>query len=814
MVPSERAIEQAIESLDPTSFQQLAEAYLAIEYPNRFARQMILGRNSRGATTAGWPDAYVVMSDGRIDALEATADTANWTRHLDSDLRKAAALSGSGLGGFAFVTSARTPRPATLTSRQEQLSKLGVDSARQTFVFRQTLVSDLCSGRFAQIWASILKLPVSSHPFSGLRNAPIYGTGASSQFMPTESEYEEGRVTQPSVLKKVDGRLKDVGFVLVKGRGASGKTALAASVGWQRLVEDRPVYYLDLADPYAGGPDFVRAAAETVITRGDRGVLFIVDNVHQNETTAKELHLSWNSSDNESELLFLSRRAESPETARGIKPPLLDLSAAAIELRVGRGMLCGVFNRLRKRQGKPPVEVPPAVQKRWLKLFGGDLIAFGAALVQAEVGPPDWALSPADARHYLYQRYLDGLDPQGQRDLCTVADRSALELSTPESLIALGSLGPALVSGILERRSGEIRTVHPGIGELIVAAAGASVGDFASEVDARERPSGSAAVTAQRLFRRGRVEAAAMQIRRLHALGTPAFEIVGGLGSGSMRERVRILQILLGPERVVQLLGSKEEISRFVVTGPLWELLAFRWVARSLGRSVQRRLLTVFKRELSQGAIDIERLATEACETPKNLPMTIRQVRRLSPELYEALLPLLVRDDAFATCVRTVPGFQKRRWADLLEAACTSDAVAKSIAEVLLKDPESAVEILLYKGRGLDRVIASSQVPIIERALISSIRSSTYHRVVKAALLTYGTRRFSCAIELTARFDSQFLAELDSLSEQRDQIAARARAWRSAPKARRRMLAVTREHCPQLHAALLSDIADQISAAA
>jgi hypothetical protein len=67
----------------------LAGRYARKAIPDRFGQLAIRGRNPRGQTVKGWPDAYVTREDGTIDALEATRDTRNWRVHLAGDLDKA-----------------------------------------------------------------------------------------------------------------------------------------------------------------------------------------------------------------------------------------------------------------------------------------------------------------------------------------------------------------------------------------------------------------------------------------------------------------------------------------------------------------------------------------------------------------------------------------------------------------------------------------------------------------------------------------------------------------------------------------------------
>ena len=111
-----------------------------------------------------------------------------------------------------------------------------------------------------------------------------------------------------------------------------------------------------------------------------------------------------------------------------------------------------------------------------MDLFGGDLIAFCAAVVQR--GPEslaiDWALSPEHAVDYVRERYLDRLDPEGRATLLRVAALSSLELTAPPSIATPGNVDTALEEGLLQRAEadGGLLTVHPGVGSLLLAAGG------------------------------------------------------------------------------------------------------------------------------------------------------------------------------------------------------------------------------------------------------------------------------------------------------------------------------------------------------
>ena len=812
MLPSEETIEKAVLELDAGRFQQLAERYGAMTWPDRFAGQLIQGRNADGKTIAGWPDSYALGSDGRIDALEATIDQRNWRGHLSKDIERAEALPGPGLGGFAFISSAPTPEPSKLTSAKQSLTRLGVPEDRQSFVFRQSLISGLRGGRFAPLWSSLLGITVSVLPFVDLRKASIYGTGKATQFIPTRQEYEDRSVVFPAFGETVRKRLSRHRFAFVQGRWASGKTALAACLGWDRSDEGLPVYYVDLADPAASGLDFISRASEAILTRGDEGVLFVVDNVHQGEATARELHEQWRAADTGAELLFLGRRAESAVLMKGIDPPLGNLGKGALELRVDRRTLCGVYERMLRREGKEVREVPYPIQRRWLAQFGGDLIAFSAALARTDVGPPDWALDPDALQAHLHERYLSGRSAEEQRALCIVADRSALELGTPEHLVTAEAVKPALEDGLLERRGAEIRTVHPGLGDLIVSAAGASIGDFASLIGsaAEESDFVTSIITARRLALRGQSQIAGITLRRWIATGTTLDEILLAMGGGVISTRIFLLRDMLGEETTMRLLGSPEAMRSFVEAAPLEDLIGFARASLRRFPTLHPPFASALDEALSTSSLDIERLASEAAARPRSLPLISRHLKLIDLRLREQVLRSMVSSGSFAACFRDSAGFKKTRWQDLIAAASDFDFVEAELAGLLASDPELTFRLLLYRGLGggVEAVIASARSPLVSEALLSALRSDRFHEAALAEALGYGMRRLASLVELVAEFDPDFLPALDRLAAQEDTIRAHLSRSQAGPKAIRRLLASLEGRCPALHEVFSAAIDD------
>ncbi len=804
MLPSERALEEALESLGPEQFQRLAEVYAEIELPERFKNQAILGRNSRGSTTTGWPDSYAVMRDGRIDALEATRDVRNWREHLDSDIEQAAALPAPGLGGIAFITLGRTPAPATMIPPRQRLAEIGIPEGRQTFVFRQGLIKALRNGRFAHVWSANLGISVSAFPFHDLRDAPIYGTDGSAQFVPTKSEHAKGKVKQPRIASEVMRRLARSDFSYVVGRGASGKTALAACIGWPLLEKGRPVYYVDLADEATSGTDFVRAAAETLITRGDDGVLFIVDNVHRNESAAAELYRQWSDASDGAQLLLLGRRSESRSAIRGITPPLEELAKHAVELHVDRALLVGIHARLRDRVGLSREPPPKGVLKRWENIFGGDMIAFSVALSRAKPGPPDWLLAPSDARASIHDRYLSGLAPEEQRALCIVADRSAFELSTPEHLVFPSLVSDALADGLLERRDGEMRTIHPGLGELIVSAAGAELGDFAGTAESDDDPDAFATSckTAYRLIQGGRREVGEAIFRRWFATGRSIVDFLAVLDSGSLQERIAMLNSVFGSDDLLaDLTMSQAELEKFVGSAGLEDLVGVCLAARKQVRGARKSLRQAAEQCLRDGSIDLGGLALEARRRPAEVSLTLRRFRQFCPRLHAELIPALVESGALAASATSRVSCRRRRWVEIVTAAAMSEEAAEAIREVLQAHPDQMTRLLLNKGAGNGNLQTAIKAPILWRSLLDHLHSDAFREYARLNALTFGTYRFAGLVLLAAEHDRTLLGELDSLAADTESISAAARRWRGTQKGSTQVLMATQSHCLHLHEA-------------
>lgn len=290
MNPSESAIRDAIEGLkrSPGAFQRLVERYAQITFPDRFQELVPKGRNPQDVAIKGWPDAHVLLADGRIDAVEMTHSPA-WESHIKKDYQRARQLGHGRMAGFLYVAWASAPKIDKIQQHRDRFVKLGVPADRVKFVFIQELVTTLTRPRYAELWINVLGLPCGCLPFQPIREAQLL-FGRDDQiatFAPTRSEYVEGKVHRPRLADEVERQLTQHGRAFVRGLGAAGKTVLATQIALSAARNHGPAYYCDLVSFGSDATNTAMSAAmDAITTRADNGVLFIVDNVHINESFA------------------------------------------------------------------------------------------------------------------------------------------------------------------------------------------------------------------------------------------------------------------------------------------------------------------------------------------------------------------------------------------------------------------------------------------------------------------------------------------------------------------------------------------------
>jgi hypothetical protein len=385
MRPSASQIEAAVDRLKaaPGMFQRLAEEVARTLYGDRFRSIVGYGRSTGDVALQGWPDAYAIRADGRIDALEVT-HSERWNVHLAEDIKKAGERLGSGnLGGFVFVAWAHNPPSHKLLDAVEALKGLGVRPEDIDFIFRERLVALLKEPRYAAVRLDLLGIRANCFPFHVVGEAGhLFGDPGSELFAPTKDEFTHGLVYPPVIFGSVEEALNEQGWAFVKGLGASGKTTLALHIALSPQYGPARSFYMDLSPGEQSGEIALDDALDVVATFADDGVIFIIDNVHLNQGIARRLYDQWYRFPNRSKLLLLSRLISLGPSTRGTQSPLAVLETSALVLEPTEDDIAGVYQRLGRRSlgGAAPPAPPDAVLRSWRDMFGGDLIAFSSAL--------------------------------------------------------------------------------------------------------------------------------------------------------------------------------------------------------------------------------------------------------------------------------------------------------------------------------------------------------------------------------------------------------------------------------------------------
>ncbi len=303
----------------------------------------------------------------------------------------------------------------------------------------------------------------------------------SEAFAPSLKEFREGLVHRSILSDKVEARLATHGWAWVRGRGAAGKTVLAIQIALGYEAKSYPAYYLNLATTEVE----IAEAFDALTAFTNEQVLFIIDNVHLNEDFAREVFDFWQENARGSLLLLLGR-ATTLTDERGLSNPLEDLQAEALTLTVNPDDLTGVFHRIARKIPfrTATFPTPPAIMlQQWQKLFGGDLIAFSAAVARRinQLTMSDWQLQPQDAANYVREQYLDKANEAERTNLLRMAVVAELEYPMPVDQIYRTDMRDLLRSGVAYRaatsRNGKhdyYHLIHAGLGELLLTALGYS----------------------------------------------------------------------------------------------------------------------------------------------------------------------------------------------------------------------------------------------------------------------------------------------------------------------------------------------------
>jgi len=446
----EASIVERLARLSDTDMQRVAEDYARIRFPKRFPRFDFRAVSEEGKSRPGWPDAWVDLG-GEIDGVEATGSKTKSSvlRHLEEDIKKARTRSPK-LAGLLLVSGhpGVQPKENELEAwRQRFVTEAGLAPDRVHLVFGAGLVRELVQPEFARTRIEVLGLEYAPSHFKLVRakRGPDESR-IDSALVPSEQDYEAGRVHRPVLADQVLARLHRHRCSLVRGVGASGKSVLAWLLALEVAEQRRPAYLLDLADYVDASPDTASALIDDLYRFGHPDALFILDNCHLEESLAKEVVLAWQelAPGEQPRLLLLGRELH---TSRG---SLIDgLHIEPLTLTARQPEVRGIYMRLaRRRMGShPPPEPPPEVLDRWVRTFGGnpssldtttDLIAFSAAAWRRMHDLLDgrWALSEADAIHEVRSVYLDKLSEAETQNLMQLCAVQELDLPIDEAALA------------------------------------------------------------------------------------------------------------------------------------------------------------------------------------------------------------------------------------------------------------------------------------------------------------------------------------------------------------------------------------------
>lgn len=478
-------IKKGLQHMPAQRLQVLAEHLAVLKFSDRFRDRVLVknGRNGDSQTTKNWPDAYVVGADGKVDGIEATRDKTIWQKHLREDLKKAADPDEHDLSGYVFVGGYPNegPSAADVETWIAKFEQVGVPKDKVAILVGFALAEELRDARYAQIRRNFLGIPTKPKGFDAMSGLLTSEPGQ-DDFQATPDDFSNGRVGAPPLLDTVLDQLEQTGACLVRGHGAAGKTTLAQLVAHSERIAPSPSWILDLTNPAFD----LSTALESMVEWAGKEVLFVIDNIHLDETAAKRIVEHWRSflQPLGARLLLLGRKTsvESAGDLAGLKA--LQLRAGVIEMKAVVGRLC-------RREGVDPPDLSQEDVDNWAQIFGGsrdpdhvavDLIAFTAAVISklTFILRGDVRLRAEDAVEGVKARYLNRLTDDNERsDLLRLASLAYFEIPLHAELLAhrsdlsksINTLGIVLMeqTGLEERKA--YRLVHHALGDLLLKAA-------------------------------------------------------------------------------------------------------------------------------------------------------------------------------------------------------------------------------------------------------------------------------------------------------------------------------------------------------
>lgn len=491
----ENKIRDNLISLSDEDAQRLCEEFVHIVYPDFYPYFVFRALSPEGKTRSGWPDALSKGIDGKYHGVEAThtSSRSGIENHLLEYCKKVSELRRAEIGRFIHISV--SPKVSFSQDKisywTEKFIQAGIQRDNISLIFGQGLVEMLTRPEFARTRVEVLgisHLPSSFRPIRSRSRPDEQRLGSS--FIPGWDEFEAGRIYRPELAEAVTAKLSRDRIALVRGIGASGKTVLAWLLAHEVLKLGFPAYYYDFAATSDITFELTNALSTDLTLFGHSQVLFIIDNIHLDETATKEIYLSWEEipMPNRPKLLLVGREIHH---SRG-SPLGADNLIEPLTLRARQAELRGVFRRLVQR-GHNDEEVPEpteAVLTEWLQTFGGrpeeprttaDLIIFSAAVVRRikDLRRGSWKLQHDDAIEQVRNAYLKKLLRPELDDLIRLCVLQEMEISATEELfsdristleICVKRLGIVFRHDDERRGRRKYRLVHTALASLLLSA--------------------------------------------------------------------------------------------------------------------------------------------------------------------------------------------------------------------------------------------------------------------------------------------------------------------------------------------------------
>jgi hypothetical protein len=411
-----------------------------------------------------------------------------------------------------------------------------------------------------------------------------------------------------------------------------------------------------------------------------------------------------------------------------------------------------------------------------------------------------WNIVAADARGYVADRYLSGLGASERAALLRVADLSALELPAPPDVIPEGQLSLALAEGFVVRTTDGYRTAHPGLGELLLAAAGSTIGDYAPQalLEATQADRSTLLRLASRLAGAGNLAAARGLLTPLVQTSTSALEVLTVSGAAGLPQQSRMLDAVLGAETVDALVTQDETaVASFVHRATLSELAAFRREAiRSFPLTAAAFDDAIVHADIDGLAREVERL------TARRFSLFLRQCRRVAP-IRSALLDQLASSGAIDRFVGAGPRGTLRGWKEIVGAIDASPPFAAAFRTAISEHPSAFTAMLVAKPGLASIVEIANRRPVSGWLVEEHLRREGVRNSIATSAEGGGPRRLVAILEYAHAHDRQLLEAVEITLTKSPAFPDTVAGWRlSAPKSIQRLTSMAATSAPMLHALL------------